>query len=95
MTYNFRNLIFEGGGVKGIAYLGAIDVLSQKGIMAAGSNGLAAPPPAGILAVWSASPEPAFSRLLRQSGFAVEEVTARARGRKGGSRHLIWLAERT
>jgi NTE family protein len=33
MTYNFRNLIFEGGGVKGIAYLGAIDVLSQKGIM--------------------------------------------------------------
>lgn len=34
MTYNFRNLIFEGGGVKGIAYLGAIDVLSQKGIMA-------------------------------------------------------------
>ena len=50
--------------------------------------------PSGILAVWSASPEPAFSRLLRQSGFAVEEVTTRARGRKGGSRHLIWLAER-
>lgn len=33
MTYNFRNLVFEGGGVKGIAYLGAIDVLCQKGIM--------------------------------------------------------------
>ncbi|MBA3002521.1 MAG: patatin-like phospholipase family protein [Desulfurivibrio sp.] len=33
MAYNFHNLIFEGGGVKGIAYLGAIDVLNQKGIM--------------------------------------------------------------
>jgi spermidine synthase len=49
--------------------------------------------PSGILAVWSASPDPAFSRLLRQAGFSVEEVTVRARGRKG-SRHMIWLAER-
>jgi spermidine synthase len=48
----------------------------------------------GILAVWSASPDPAFSRLLRQTGFSVEEVMVRARGRKGGSRHMIWLAER-
>ncbi len=48
----------------------------------------------GILSVWSASPDPAFSKLLRQVGFKVEEVTVRARGRKGGSRHMIWLAER-
>ncbi|MCX5863599.1 MAG: patatin-like phospholipase family protein [Deltaproteobacteria bacterium] len=34
MAYNFRNLIFEGGGVKGIAYLGAMDVLDKKGIVA-------------------------------------------------------------
>lgn len=33
MAYNFRNLIFEGGGVKGIAYLGAMDVLDKKGIV--------------------------------------------------------------
>jgi NTE family protein len=33
MAYNFRNLIFEGGGVKGIAYLGAMDVLDKKGIL--------------------------------------------------------------
>ncbi|HKI46384.1 MAG TPA: patatin-like phospholipase family protein [Balneolales bacterium] len=33
MSYNFKNLIFEGGGVKGIAYVGAIDVLSDKGII--------------------------------------------------------------
>ena len=50
--------------------------------------------PSGILAVWSASSDPAFSRLLRQTGFSVEEVMVRARGRKGGSRHMIWLAER-
>ncbi len=47
--------------------------------------------PSGILAVWSAAPDPAFSKLLRQSGFTVEEVTVRAR-RKKGSRHMIWIA---
>ena len=34
MAYHFRNLVFEGGGVKGIAYLGALDVLNDKGILA-------------------------------------------------------------
>lgn len=29
----FKNLVFEGGGVKGIAYLGAIEVLSNAGIL--------------------------------------------------------------
>jgi len=33
MNYQFKNLIFEGGGVKGIAYAGAIKVLEEKGIM--------------------------------------------------------------
>ena len=27
--YPFRNLIFEGGGMKGLAYLGAFEVLGQ------------------------------------------------------------------
>ena len=31
--YHFRNLVFEGGGVKGIAYVGALEVLDQKGIL--------------------------------------------------------------
>lgn len=31
MTSQFRNLIFEGGGVKGIAYVGAMQVLAQRG----------------------------------------------------------------
>ena len=33
MAYHFRNLVFEGGGVKGIAYVGAMQVLEDKGIL--------------------------------------------------------------
>lgn len=33
MTYPFRNLVFEGGGVKGIAYVGAMKVLESEGIL--------------------------------------------------------------
>jgi len=33
MTVQFCNLIFEGGGVKGIAYVGAMQVLQQRGIL--------------------------------------------------------------
>ncbi|HDO30326.1 MAG TPA: patatin, partial [Desulfobacteraceae bacterium] len=33
MSYNFRNLVFEGGGVKGIAYLGALEVLAEREII--------------------------------------------------------------
>ena len=33
MAYNFKNLIFEGGGVKGIAYAGAMTVLNNEGIL--------------------------------------------------------------
>src|SRR5688572_25109176 len=31
--YRFQNLVFEGGGVKGIAYGGALEVLNEKGIL--------------------------------------------------------------
>jgi NTE family protein len=33
MAYHFKNLIFEGGGVKGIAYIGAMQVMQEKGIL--------------------------------------------------------------
>ena len=33
MPYQFRNLVFEGGGVKGIAYIGAMKVIEDKGIL--------------------------------------------------------------
>ncbi len=32
MAYRFRNLVFEGGGVKGIAYVGALQELDARGI---------------------------------------------------------------
>lgn len=35
MAYNFKNIVFEGGGVKGIAYLGAMEVFNEKGILPA------------------------------------------------------------
>ncbi|EIW17738.1 MULTISPECIES: patatin-like phospholipase family protein [Pelosinus] len=33
MDYPFRNFIFEGGGVKGIAYIGALSVLQEREIL--------------------------------------------------------------
>ncbi len=33
MAYHFKNLVFEGGGVKGIGYVGAMQVLEEKGIL--------------------------------------------------------------
>ncbi|BBB92188.1 MAG TPA: patatin-like phospholipase family protein [Methylomusa anaerophila] len=33
MPYHFRNLVFEGGGVKGVAYAGSLQVLHEKGIL--------------------------------------------------------------
>ncbi len=34
MPIQFRNFVFEGGGVRGIAYVGALQVLEQRGILA-------------------------------------------------------------
>ncbi|QJD81016.1 patatin-like phospholipase family protein [Spirosoma rhododendri] len=33
-SLRYRNLVFEGGGVRGIAYAGALNVLEQRGILA-------------------------------------------------------------
>lgn len=33
MEYPFKNLVFEGGGVKGIAYAGAMKILEKEGIL--------------------------------------------------------------
>ena len=32
-SYKFRNLVFEGGGVKGAAYGGALEELEERGIL--------------------------------------------------------------
>lgn len=49
--------------------------------------------PGGVLAVWSAQPDPRFARSLERGGFAARSVSVRARGRKG-ARHTIFLAHR-
>ena len=48
--------------------------------------------PGGVLAVWSASPEPVFTQRLRAAGFRVEDHRVRANGRNTGPRHVVWLA---
>ena len=50
--------------------------------------------PGGVLAVWSAGPDQAFTYRLEKTGFKVDELTVRARGALGGARHTIWIAER-
>ena len=50
--------------------------------------------PGGILAVWSSGPDPRFTTRLRRVGYAVEEVPTRA-GRRGGARHMIWIATKS
>ena len=50
--------------------------------------------PEGVLAVWSAGPDHAFSERLRRVGFQVDERRVRAHGSGKGARHTIWIAQR-
>ena len=48
----------------------------------------------GVLAIWSAGPpEPEFTHRLTRTGFTVEAMQVRGRGRKGGH-HTVWLGFR-
>jgi spermidine synthase len=49
--------------------------------------------PGGLLSIWSAAPDPRFSRTLAAAGFTVEEEVARARANGKGPRHHIWFAK--
>lgn len=53
--------------------------------------------PGGVLAIWSAAPDPKFKRRMEDVGFEVEEVEVRARidknGKGKGPRHVIWFAQ--
>jgi spermidine synthase len=46
----------------------------------------------GVLAIWSAAPDPVFARRLRGAGFKVDEVPVSARSNGKGARHVIWFA---
>jgi spermidine synthase len=46
--------------------------------------------PGGRVGFWSATPDPAFGRRLKQCGFRVEETRVYAHGKKG-ARHTLWF----
>lgn len=49
--------------------------------------------PAGVFAVWSATPDRAFTHRLRWAGFKVEDLRVPAAAHAGGQ-HTIWIATR-
>ncbi len=77
-------------GPDGLTHEGNDRLYTRGGINAA----KAALKPGGILGVWSAEPDPSFTKRLRGAGFKIEEVSVRARKTKG-RRHTIWLAEKS
>ena len=50
--------------------------------------------PSGVLAVWSASPDRAFTRRLLQVGFKVDTLRVPGAPGGGGAKHTIWIAEK-
>jgi spermidine synthase len=75
-------------GPDGLTRSGNDRLYSLRGLSAARE----ALKPGGVLAIWSAGPDPAFSARLRQTGFDTEEVVVRARSNGKGPRHVIWFA---
>jgi len=51
--------------------------------------------PGGMLAVWSAYPDPEFAERLRESGFAVDERIVSEAPDDQGARHVIWFARKS
>ncbi len=74
-------------GPQGLTHKSNDWLYSMPGLDAA----MAALRPGGVLAIWSAGPDPMFTIRLKKARFLVEEVRVRAHGNKG-ARHLIWLA---
>jgi len=50
--------------------------------------------PGGVLTVWSAAPDRAFTQRLMKVGFDVEERRVRAVASQRNNRHTIWIAVR-
>ena len=48
----------------------------------------------GVLAVWSAKPDPDFTLRLRKAAFHVDELKVPVGRSRGGGKHVIWIAIR-
>ena len=79
-------------GPDGLVRAGNNRLYSTAGLRAAGR----ALRPGGVLAIWSAARDDAFTRRLKAAGFTVDEVTVHARydkdGNGKGAKHVIWFA---
>lgn len=75
-------------GPDGLTRPGNDGLYSARGLASA----RAALRPGGVLAIWSAGADAAFTKRLKQAGFAVDEVRARARENGKGPIHTIWFA---
>jgi len=51
--------------------------------------------PGGVVAVWSAFPDPGFTQRLKTSSFHVIEHKVRGRTQKKGPVHTIWIAKKS
>jgi len=77
-------------GPDGLIHLANDRLYGKDGLRAAH----AALRPGGVLAIWSAYPDKAFTDRLARAGFRVDEVKIRATGGRKGAHHVIWLAIR-
>jgi spermidine synthase len=76
-------------GPEGLTRKGNDWLYARAGLAAA----FAALRPAGVLSVWSASPNKAFTHRLRWAGFHVDCLRVPA-GHDSGRQHTIWIASR-
>jgi spermidine synthase len=74
-------------GPDGLTRVGNDALYSESGLQAA-RRALTA---GGVLAVWSAAPDDAFTRRLTRCGFDATARTVRAGRTRRGTRHTIWI----
>jgi spermidine synthase len=77
-------------GPDGLIHVANDRLYGDQGLRAA----RAALKPGGVLAIWSAYPDKAFTERVKRAGFLVEEVKVRATGGRKGAHHVIWVAVR-
>lgn len=74
-------------GPDGLSRAGNDGLYSPRGL----ANAKAALKPGGVIAVWSAAPDKAFTKRLTGAGLATEAVSVTARSNGKGPRHVIWF----